>query len=306
MPVNSSPKLMRFLVPSLLLCGAAASVLFVSHLVKSFREINFPPPNNVSIEQYQLTGESIGLNVRVDEKLFFDRDSFGSIFYGEVSEKDIKRFREQESTSNSRPRGVLKVHQIGRETLIAVGRPNDNLEKRWKEIVSQEAARHRQQPRVMGREILDSDSKILGVHFGRTTHFDLAKEFGSATVSDGSIQDSLQTLNLKGLVIATDGRSSPSIGGVKVDLVSAMAWAGTLNEALKANDIKPLPIILGSLRVGQTRAEVEKLLKPSPRDGNRTMTRIMIRQAGEKSVFGWVTWSQNQKLRSIQFSDSWE
>jgi hypothetical protein len=155
-------------------------------------------------------------------------------------------------------------------------------------------------------EILDSDSKILGVQFGLTTTFDLAKEFGPATVSDGSIQDSLQTWNLKGLVIATDGRSSPSNGGVKVDLVSAMAWAGTLNEALKANDIKPLPIILGTLRVGQTRAEVEKLLKASPYDGDQTMTRIMIRQAGEKSVLSWVTWSKDQKLRSIQFSDSQE
>lgn len=306
MPLNSSPKLKNFLLSLLLLCGAVATVLFASHLVKSFREINFPPPNKVSIKQYQLTGGSIGLDVRVDEKLFFDRDSFGSIFYGEISEKDHKRFQEQGSPPNSRPGGVLKVHQIGRETLIAVGRPNDNLEKRWKEIVSQETARHRQQPRVLGREILDSDSKILGVQFGLTTTFDLAKEFGPATVSDGSIQDSLQTWSLKGLVIATDGRSSPSPGGAKVDLVSAMAWSGSLNEALTANDIKPLPIILGSLRVGQTRAEVERLLKASHRDGNESMTSIMIRQAGEKSVFGWVTWSHNQRLRSIQFSDSWE
>lgn len=137
-----------------------------------------------------------------------------------------------------------------------------------------------------------------------TTTFDLAKEFGPATVSDGSIKDSLQTWSLNGLVIATDGRSSSSTGSLKVELVSAMAWAGTLNEALKANDVMPLPIILGTLRVGQTRAEVEKLLKASPYDGNKTMTRIMIRQAGEKSVFGWVTWSKDQKLRSIQFSDS--
>lgn len=158
----------------------------------------------------------------------------------------------------------------------------------------------------MGRDILDSDSKILGVQFGLTTTLELTKEFGPAAISDGSIQDSRQTWSLKGLVLAVDGRKTASTAGAKVDLVSAMAWTGSLNEALRANQIEPLPLTLGSLRVGQARSEVETLPKASPLDGNETMTRIMVRQAGEKSVFGWVTWSHNQRLRSIQFSDSWE
>lgn len=304
--IRNNMSLKRWLNILLAVGFTVAAVSVVLNIVTAVHRANFPNPDSVSMRQFLLAAEPFTESARVDEKLFIDRDSWGVVFYGEIPEKDRKRFQEQESTPNSRPRRVLRVHPIGKETLIAIGRPNDKFEKRWKKIVSQEAARHRHQPRVMGREILDSDSKILGVQFGLTSAIDLTKEFGPATVSDGSIQDSLQTWSLKGLVLAADGRSSPSSGGAKVDLVSAMAWAGSLNEALKANDIKPLPIILGSLRVGQPRTEVEALLKASPRDGNEAMTRIMMRQAGEKSVFCWVTWSHNQRLRSIQFSDSWE
>lgn len=304
--IRNNMSLKRWLNILLAVGFTVAAVSVALNIVTAVHRANFPNPDSVSMRQFLLAAEPFTESARVDEKLFIDRDSWGVIFYGEIPEKDLKRFQEQESTTNSRPRRILRVHSIGRENLISVGRRNDKFEKRWKEIVSFETARQRQKPKVMGRDILDSDSKILGVQFGQTTTFDLTKEFGPATVSDGSIQDSLQTWSLKGLVIATDGRSSPSPGGAKVDLVSAMAWSGSLNEALTANDIKPLPIILGSLRVGQTRAEVERLLKASPRDGNESMTSIMIRQAGEKSVFGWVTWSHNQRLRSIQFSDSWE
>lgn len=306
MQSSTRSPLKQYAFPALLLLGLFASFITFIYLGNYVRKVNFPPPNQVPIAHYQLTGQKVSLEIRVDEKLYYDRDSMGSIFYGEVPLRDVERFEKEKSLASGKPNAILKIHPIGAETLIAVGRPNTSLERKWDEILKRESALHAQNPKAIGQEILDADEEVLGVKFGLTTTIELSKRFGPAKVADGSVAKSLHTWKLKDLVIAVDGRSSTFTGGTKVDLVSAMAWRGTLNEALRANKLKTLPNQLGSLTVGQARTEVESLLKPAPRDGTGSTTRIMIRQVGETNVFCWVTWSDKQTLRSIQFSNSWE
>lgn len=254
-----------------------------------------PSPDKVPIVSFEATASDQGLTVRVDEKLFIQLDSWASVFFGELLDP-----------TKPGPETFYKTARIGEETLIAVGRTSEPIDEKWKEILRNEKARHERQPRQIGRDILDSDSEIVGVKFGVTTTTDLAKKFGQAKVTAGSTADSLHTWNLKGLIIATDSKSPSVEFGSKIDLVAALAWKGTLNRALSANGLQPLPEHFGSLEVGQKRSEIEKMLKVHELDGCPSSSRIMIRQAGEKNVFGWVTWSEDQTLRSIQFSDTSE